>query len=159
VLQRSTMRALVSAALLAVAASAGSAQQSGERSDLPARSPSAASRSGKIGALLPAWLREGGDVEFRRRLADPALEDSILRGLVDNILTMPGGSDLSRVLFSRVSWDTNTESKTLKQLAECRNLEPTPENGARVLLEALLSGGDSATFRVLGEPRSQVKRD
>ena len=214
-LQRSTTHALFSAALLVAAASAGSAQQPGERydlliaagsvldgtgaparvldvairgdrivamapslprglaervidatgrvvspahSDLKARYGIAPSRSAGIDLLVPAWAREGGEAALRRRVADPALEDSILRGMVDNIMTVPGGRDLSRVQFSRVSWDTNDGAKTLQQLAECRNLEPTPENGARVVLEAVLAGGDSASFRVLGQPENASQK-
>jgi dihydroorotase/N-acyl-D-amino-acid deacylase len=104
-----------------------------------------------IDVLVPSWALAGGKDEFRRRLAKPALADSILAGLVSNIMTERGGGDLERVQFSRVSWDTNLEGKTLRQLAECRNLEPTPENGAQVVLDAVLSGGGSAIYHVLDE--------
>lgn len=112
----------------------------------------------KVEMLLPSWASEGGAAQLRRMVANPVVEDSILRGMVDNILTMPGVSDLSRVQFSGVSWDTRGEAKTLRQLAECRNLEPTPENGARVVLESVLSGGDSATFRVADSAERTVLR-
>jgi len=104
-----------------------------------------------IDVLVPAWARAGGDSAFRERLADPSLADSILRGVVDNILNDRGGGDLSRVQFSRVSWDTELEGKTLKELAESRNLGPTPENGAQLVLELVLKGGGSAIYHVLDE--------
>ena len=104
-----------------------------------------------IDVLVPSWAMEGGKDEFRRRMSNPALADSILGGMVTNILTDRGGGDLNRIQFSRVSWDTSLEGKTLTQLAECRNLEPTPENGARVVLDAVLSGGGSAIYHLLDE--------
>ncbi|NJD10889.1 MAG: D-aminoacylase [Gemmatimonadetes bacterium] len=112
--------------------------------------PYTATQTG-IDVLVPSWAMAGGKDEFRRRLTNPALADSILAGMVDNILAERGGGDLDRIQFSRVSWDTDLEGKTLKQLAECRNLEPTPENGARVVLDAVLSGGGSAIYHVLDE--------
>jgi dihydroorotase/N-acyl-D-amino-acid deacylase len=93
----------------------------------------------------------GGDAEFRKRLAVPALKDSIMRGIVDNILNDRGGGDLARVQFSRVPWDRTLEGKTLKDWATRRNLAPTPENGATLVLEAMLNGGGNAIYHVLDE--------
>ena len=104
-----------------------------------------------IGVLVPSWAMAGGDAEFRKRLAAPALKDSIVRGIVDNILNDRGGGDLSRVQFSRVSWDRTLEGKTLKDWATRRNLAPTPENGAALVLEAMLKGGANAIYHVLDE--------
>jgi dihydroorotase/N-acyl-D-amino-acid deacylase len=112
--------------------------------------PYTATQTG-IDVLVPSWAMAGGRDEFRKRLANPALSDSILAGMVTNILNERGGGDLNRIQFSRVSWDTSLEGKTLTQLAECRNLEPTPENGAQVVLDAVLSGGGSAIYHVLDE--------
>ncbi|MEN9818988.1 MAG: hypothetical protein RLZ32_2868, partial [Gemmatimonadota bacterium] len=44
-----------------------------------------------IGVLVPSWAMAGGDADFRARLAVPAVRDSILRGIVDNILNDRGG--------------------------------------------------------------------
>lgn len=104
-----------------------------------------------IGVLVPSWAMAGGDAEFRKRLGVPALKDSIMRGIVDNILNDRGGGDLARVQFSRVSWDKTLEGKTLKDWAVRRNLAPTPENGAALVLEAMLNGGGNAIYHVLEE--------
>jgi len=66
-----------------------------------------------IGVLVPSWAMVGGDTEFRRRVTNLALRDSILRGIVDNIPNDRGGGDLSRVQFSRAAWDRTPEGKTL----------------------------------------------
>src|SRR5687768_14738817 len=44
-----------------------------------------------ISILIPPWALAGGDSAFERRLGDPALRDSIVRGIVHNILTDRGG--------------------------------------------------------------------
>ncbi len=104
-----------------------------------------------IGVLVPSWAMAGGNAEFEKRLANPVLKDSITRGIVFNILNDRGGGDLSRVQFSRVSWDKSLEGKTLKDWATRRNLAPTPENGAALVLEAMLKGGANAIYHVLDE--------
>ncbi len=104
-----------------------------------------------LGVLVPSWAMAGGDAEFRRRLQDAALKDSIVKGIIFNILNDRGGGDLARVQFSRVSWDTSLEGKTLKDWAARRNLAPTPENGATLVLDAMLKGGANAIYHVLDE--------
>ena len=104
-----------------------------------------------IGVLVPSWAMAGGDAEFRKRLAMPAIKDSITRGIIDNILNDRGGGDLARVQFSRVAWDKSLEGKTLKDWATRRKLAPTPENGAALVLEAMLNGGGNAIYHVLDE--------
>jgi dihydroorotase/N-acyl-D-amino-acid deacylase len=104
-----------------------------------------------IGVLVPSWAMAGGNAEFEKRLAVPALRDSIVRGIVQNILTDRGGGDLKRVQFSRVSWDKTLEGKTLADWAARRGMQPTPENGATLVLEAMHNGGANAIYHVLDE--------
>lgn len=104
-----------------------------------------------IGVLIPGWALADGDTAFARRVADPALRDSITRGIVFNILNDRGGGDLRRVQFSRVSWDPSLEGKTLFDWATRRKLAPTPENGAALVIEAQRNGGANAIYHVLDE--------
>ncbi len=104
-----------------------------------------------IGVLIPAWARAGGDSAFRRRLGIPALRDSIVRGIVFNINNDRGGGDLRRVQLARVVWDTTLEGRTLADWAQRQGLEPTPENGAELVLEAERRGGASAIYHVLDD--------
>ena len=104
-----------------------------------------------IGVLVPSWAMAGGDSAFRARVAQPVVRDSIMRGIIDNILNDRGGGDLARVQFSRVGWDRTLEGKTLKDWAIRRGLEPTPANGAALVLEAMLKGGGNAIYHVLDE--------
>ena len=104
-----------------------------------------------LGVLVPSWAMAGGDAEFRKRLQNAALKDSIVQGIIFNILNDRGGGDLARVQFSRVSWEPSLEGKTLKDWAARRNLAPTPENGATLVLDAMLKGGANAIYHVLDE--------
>ena len=104
-----------------------------------------------ISVLIPTWALADGDTAFRRRAGDPALRDSIERGIVFNILNDRGGGDLARVQFSRVRWKTDLEGKTLRDWAVERGLEPTPLSGARLVIEAELAGGANAIYHVLDE--------
>ncbi len=104
-----------------------------------------------ISVLVPSWAMAGGDAAFRDRVAVPATRNSILRGIVDNIMNDRGGGDLSRVQLSRVEWDRTLEGQTLRDWADRRGLPPTPENGAALVLEAMMNGGGNAIYHVLDE--------
>jgi dihydroorotase/N-acyl-D-amino-acid deacylase len=104
-----------------------------------------------ISVLIPDWAFDGGDTAFARRTRDPALRDSIQKGIVFNILNDRGGGDLRRVQFSRVSWMKELEGKTLADWAAMRQLTPTPEHGADLVIEAELKGGANAIYHVLDE--------
>ena len=112
--------------------------------------PYTATQTG-IDVLVPAWAFDGGDSAFARRVKDPALRDSITKGIVFNILNDRGGGDLRRVQFGNVSWDRTLEGKTLYDWAERRHLAPTPENGAALVIEAVLNGGARCVYHVLDE--------
>ena len=104
-----------------------------------------------LSVLIPAWALADGDSAFARRVASPALRDSIVNGIIFNILNDRGGGDLARVQFSRVRWKTDLEGKTLRDWATERGLEPTPLNGANLVIEAELAGGANAIYHVLDE--------
>ncbi|MEX2470896.1 MAG: amidohydrolase family protein, partial [Gemmatimonadota bacterium] len=94
-----------------------------------------------ISILLPPWSLAGGDSAFARRVNDPVLRDSIKAGTVFNIINDRGGNDLRRVQLARVSWMPELEGQTLHDWATMRNLEPTPETGAELVIDAQLRGG------------------
>ncbi|MGH7477120.1 MAG: N-acyl-D-amino-acid deacylase family protein [Longimicrobiales bacterium] len=104
-----------------------------------------------IGVLVPAWAMAGGDSAFFARLADPPLRDSIIGGIVFNILNDRGGGDIARVQLARVEWDPSLEGGTLADWARREGLEPTPETGATLVIDALRRGGASAIYHVLDE--------
>jgi dihydroorotase/N-acyl-D-amino-acid deacylase len=104
-----------------------------------------------IGVLVPAWAMADGDSAFARRLGEPALRDSIVKGIVFNILNDRGGGDLARVQLAKVSWKPELEGKTLADWARERGMQPTPETGAELVIDALQRGGASAIYHVLDD--------
>ncbi|HEX6313439.1 MAG TPA: D-aminoacylase [Gemmatimonadaceae bacterium] len=117
--------------------------------------PYAASHTG-IDILVPPWALAGGDSALRRRMGDPVLNDSIERGIVENLLTDRGGGDLKRVQFSRVRWDSTLNGRTLHDLMTRLNVEPTMENAAPIVLDVVLKGGAQTIYHVMDE--QDVKR-
>ncbi|HET7274865.1 MAG TPA: D-aminoacylase [Longimicrobiaceae bacterium] len=104
-----------------------------------------------ISVLVPAWARAGGDTAFFRRLEDEALRDSIMDGIVFNILNDRGGGDIRRVQLAKVKWMPELEGQTLRDWALLKGLDPTPETGAELVVEAMRRGGASAIYHVLDE--------
>ncbi|HEX5830571.1 MAG TPA: D-aminoacylase [Gemmatimonadaceae bacterium] len=105
-----------------------------------------------ISVLVPAWAMAGGDSAFTRRLADPALRDSIHRDIVYALRTDRGGGDLRRVQFARVPWKKDLEGRTLHDWVVERGLAPTMENAAPLVVEATRArGGTNAIYHVLDE--------
>lgn len=104
-----------------------------------------------ISVLVPAWARAGGQEAFEDRLQDPALRDSIMAGIVFNIENDRGAGDIDRVQLARVRWDPSLEGGTLADWARREGLDPTPETGARLVVEAMRRGGASAIYHALEE--------
>lgn len=117
--------------------------------------PYTASHTG-IDILMPPWAMAGGDSALRRRLGDPVLNDSIEKDVIDALINDRGGGDLKRVQFSRVSWDSTLNGKTLYDLVTRLNIEPTIENGAPVVIDVVLRGGAQTIFHIIDE--GDVKR-
>jgi dihydroorotase/N-acyl-D-amino-acid deacylase len=104
-----------------------------------------------IDVLVPPWALAGGDDAFLARVDDPLQRDSVLAGIVWNIVNDRGGNDLRRVQLARVGWDRSLEGRTLHDWALREGLQPTPENGALLVIEAIRRGGASAIYHVLDE--------
>jgi dihydroorotase/N-acyl-D-amino-acid deacylase len=109
-----------------------------------------------IGILVPPWAMAGGNEAFFERLDDPMLRDSIVDGIVFNLINDRGGNDLSRVQFALVSWMRELEGQTLRDWADMRGLPPTMETGAELVIDAIRRGGASAIYHVLDEADLQA---
>lgn len=112
--------------------------------------PYTASHTG-IGILIPNWAKAGGNEEFKKRIEDHVLRDSIKQGIIFNIINDRGGNDLNRVQFSRVRWNKGLEGKRLHDWAVMEGLEPTIENGAELVIKAQLNGGANCIFHAMDE--------
>ncbi len=105
-----------------------------------------------LNVLIPAWAMEGDKVKgFAKRCEDPVLRDSIKRGIVFKILNERGGEDLRRVQFSNFNWKPELGGKTLHDWVVAEGMEPTPENGAELVIEAQIHNGAQCVFHVMQE--------
>lgn len=129
--------------------------------------PYTASYTG-ISILIPSWSLAGGNKNFKERIADPILRDSIKKEIIYNIMTDRGAGDISRVQFGKVDWMKELEGKTLADWCTIRNLEPTPENGADLVIEAESKGGSGMIFhamedadvdRIMKHPKTMIASD
>ena len=93
----------------------------------------------------------GGTEAFLERVDDPMIRDSIVDGIVFNLINDRGGNDLSRVQFALVEWMRELEGQTLGDWAEMRGLQPTMETGAELVIEAIRRGGASAIYHVMDQ--------
>ena len=109
-----------------------------------------ASQTG-LSVLIPPWALANGDSALKRRMRDPVLKDSILRGIVALILNDRGGGDIRRVQFGRVEWKPDLEGKTLYDWAVERGVPPTPEAAAPLVVEGVLLGGATMIYHVIDE--------
>lgn len=121
-----------------------------------------------ISILIPSWALAGGNKNFTERIANPVLRDSIKTGIVYNIMTDRGAGDIGRVQFSKVSWMKELEGKTLADWCAMRQLQPTPENGADLVIEAESNGGSGMIFhamdnadvnRIMKHPKTMIASD
>lgn len=121
-----------------------------------------------IGVLIPSWAMAGGREEFKKRINNRVLKDSIKRGIVHNILYDRGGADLNRIQFALVDWKKDLEGRTLHDWLEEKNMETTVENGAELVIEAQLNGGASCVYfamddtdveRIMAHPQTMIASD
>lgn len=112
--------------------------------------PYTASSTG-LGVLIPPWALSGGTAALRQRLSQPALRDSIERGIVDLLKYDRGGGDTRRVQFASVGWDHSLEGKTLWDWAERQRVGHSLEAAAKLVLEGELKGGASMVFHIIDE--------
>lgn len=105
-----------------------------------------------ISVLIPAWAMEGGRYSaFMKRCENPTLRDSIKQGIILNLLNDRGGGDLRRIQFSSFNWKPELNGKTLYDWALAEGLDPTPENGAELVIQAQLHQGANCIFHAISE--------
>ena len=103
-----------------------------------------------ISILIPAWAMAGGRYDkFAERCQNPILRDSIKKGIMFNLINDRGGNDLRRVQFSKFNYKPELEGKTLYDWALMKEIPPTIENGAELVIEAQLNRGARCIFHAM----------
>lgn len=112
--------------------------------------PYTASSTG-FNVLVPAWSMADGDTAFARRVKDPVLRDSVIKGIIDILENDRGGGDLRRPQFASVSWKPDLNGRTLYDWAVERGVPTTNEGAAPLVIEGVLNGGASMVFHIMDE--------
>ncbi|HEV8151010.1 MAG TPA: amidohydrolase family protein, partial [Gemmatimonadales bacterium] len=107
--------------------------------------------STSFNVLVPAWAMAGGDTAFARRVKNPVLRDSIIKGIIWILDNDRGGGDLHRPQFASVAWKPDLNGKTLYDWAVERKVPPTSAGAAPLVIEGVLKGGASMVFHVMDE--------
>ncbi|MEA2064027.1 MAG: amidohydrolase family protein, partial [Gemmatimonadota bacterium] len=101
--------------------------------------------------LLPPWSMTGGTDSLHARLNDPERKAQIAEKIIYALTHERGGDDPLNVAIAAYDHDHSLEGKNLRQILEERNLEPTPENAAELVISMVLKGGASCVYHCLNE--------
>src|SRR6185503_18029553 len=101
--------------------------------------------------LAPAWALADGDSAFAKRVRDPVLRDSIIKGIIWILENDRGGGDPKRVQFASVSWKPDLNGRTLYDWAVERGLPTTSAGVAPLVIEGILKGGASMVYHIIDE--------
>lgn len=112
--------------------------------------PYAASQT-SLSVLLPSWSRSGGQNAFLKYIDNPVTYDSVRQGTIYNIVKDRTGGDLNRIQFAKIPWQPDLEGKTLHDWLLMREKDPTPDNGADLIIEAQAKGGGAAVYHVMDQ--------
>jgi N-acyl-D-amino-acid deacylase len=102
-------------------------------------------------AILPAWALEGGRAELLKRIHDPAVRSKLEAEVAENILTKRGGN-LHNIQIAEYTADPTIVGNRLDAIARMRGIEPTVENGAKLVLDLLDKAFARAIYHSINEP-------
>jgi dihydroorotase/N-acyl-D-amino-acid deacylase len=129
--------------------------------------PYAASSTG-IKVLFPAWSLAGDKQTRMARLQDPAVREQVKAGLIENLRYDRGGNDLYRVVIAECKWGPQYNGKSLAEILSQREVEPSMENAAELVMELEKNGSCSAVYhamseedveRIMQHPRTMIGSD
>lgn len=113
--------------------------------------PYTASSTGFASALLPNWANEGGRDAMLERLADPPTRERIRESVIEKILLERGGGDPANIQVAWAEADPETQGMNLTEIMEERDIEPTVENAADLVLHLLERSAVRGIFHAISE--------
>jgi len=101
---------------------------------------------------FPQDVFAGGREKFLERMNNPEIYQRVKETIIKNRLTSSRGlNKLSAIIIARSSKFPDYEGKTLRQILESEGQEPTPENGADLIIKIVKEGDASAIFFQMDE--------
>lgn len=112
--------------------------------------PYTASSTG-LQSLLPSWALEGGREALLARIRDAEQRRRMETEVAENIRTRRGGN-LHNIQIAAYAPDAAVVGKRLDAIAAMRGIEPTIENGARLVVDLLEKAPAQAIYHSINEP-------
>lgn len=101
--------------------------------------------------VIPAWARAGSREDFQARLDDPETRAKIKAETMEILHGARAAGDLSRITVASFPSHPEYAGKTMAEVTQMNDREPTVENGAEVAMEILYDGGGSAIYHMMVE--------
>jgi len=113
--------------------------------------PYTASSTSIQGALVPAWVQEGGRARMLGRLKDPVTRAKAKVEIAENLRTERGGGDLTKVVITVCEWNESLAGKNLAEVTKQRGMDATMENGAETVMWLVEQGLCRGVYHVMDE--------
>jgi N-acyl-D-amino-acid deacylase len=104
-----------------------------------------------ISSLIPAFAREGGAAEFRKRIADPEQKAKVIAGMKQALQARQQESYDYAVIAS-YRGDPSLNGKTIPEAAQLKRGAAGLEDQIELILEIERSGGAGGVFHGMSEP-------
>jgi N-acyl-D-amino-acid deacylase len=103
-----------------------------------------------IATLVPSDVREGGDEQFRARLADPARKARMIATMKQSVLTEKRG-DFSYAVIASYAHDPELNGKSIAQAAKLRRGSDSIDYQIEIIFEIVANGGAAGVFHGMSE--------
>jgi N-acyl-D-aspartate/D-glutamate deacylase len=100
--------------------------------------------------MFPAWALADGPDAFRKRVADPATRQRLVREMRD-LFPRQTGAEPSSIQFREVTHDSTLAGKTLHDYLMARGRPSTVEAAVEALIELQVAGGFIGVFHGMDE--------
>jgi len=104
-----------------------------------------------IAIIFPEWALEGNKSDIEQRLNDPETRKRVREGIIFNIKHDRGGNDIKNITIAVYPEDTRFEGKNLEEILALRDMKPTMENAAELVIDLYEHGPARAVYHCLSE--------
>ena len=129
--------------------------------------PYPASSTG-LTVLFPRWARDGDRATRHARYEDPVERARISAAIVERFRIDRGGNDPARVAVANCAWNTSLNGLNLAEVMTQKDIEPTIENAAELVIDMQQAGGctmvyhamhDDDVARIMVHPATMIASD
>jgi len=108
-----------------------------------------------ISQLVPDWVREGGNKEFRERLADPEKKARVVAEMKES-LKSKGRKDFAYTVVASCKSDHSLDGLNIVEAAKAKRGSDSLDDQIEMILEIQKNGGASGVFHGMSEEDLKV---